>query len=203
MKLHKLASAKIPTDCGEFRVYAFGKDENDYIPHLALVNGEFDRVNSVLVRIHSECITGDLFRSKRCDCGDQLEKSLKRIGKEGGVLLYLRQEGRGIGIVNKLKAYNLQDEGLNTAEANEALGFPIDQRDFKVAIKILKKLNIFRVKLLTNNPNKIKFIFLSLWCKWCIPGVFCFDSVNFPCPFNLLVSEHDFFGVAEVLGCWI
>ncbi len=156
MKIENLASANIPTDFGEFRIYAFGKDGDDYTPHLALVKGEVDENTSVLVRMHSECITGDLFGSKRCDCGEQLQNSLKRIGDEGGVLLYLRQEGRGIGIVNKLKAYNLQDAGMNTAEANEALGFPIDQRDFKSAIKILKNLNVRRIKLLTNNPNKIK-----------------------------------------------
>ena len=156
MKIQKLASANIPTEFGDFRIYAFGKNEDDYTPHLALVNGEVNKDASVLVRIHSECITGDLFGSRRCDCGGQLEESLKRIGEEGGVLLYLRQEGRGIGIINKLKAYNLQDAGMNTAEANEALGFPIDQRDFKSGLKILKNLKVRRIKLLTNNPNKIK-----------------------------------------------
>jgi GTP cyclohydrolase II len=155
-KIQELASASIPSEFGNFELHAFGSGMSDYSPHLALVNQKENEDNSVLVRIHSECITGDLFASKRCDCGHQLKKSLERIGREGGVLLYLRQEGRGIGIINKLKAYNLQDTGMDTAQANEALGFPIDQRDFKAAISILKGLNIKRVKLLTNNPEKIK-----------------------------------------------
>ena len=156
MKINRLASAEIPTEFGQFQICAFGENDNDYTPHLALIKGDVLSYESVLVRIHSECITGDLFGSKRCDCGDQLKNSIKRIGKEGGVILYLREEGRGIGIVNKLKAYNLQDEGMNTVEANEALGFPIDRRDFKSAIQILRSLKIKRIKLLTNNPDKIK-----------------------------------------------
>ena len=156
MSIHDLASATIPSEYGVFKLHAFGSDEGDYTPHLAMVSGEIELEQAVLVRIHSECITGDLFKSKRCDCGHQLAKSLKRIGKEGGVLIYLRQEGRGIGIINKLKAYNLQDAGMNTAEANEALGFNIDEREFKGAIAVLKNLGIKRVKLLTNNPNKIR-----------------------------------------------
>ncbi len=121
----------------------------------ALISKELNISNPVLVRVHSECITGDLFWSKRCDCGQQLNESMRRISEEGGVLVYLRQEGRGIGIINKLKAYNLQDNGLDTAEANIALGFPIDQREFNVAIKILNELGITRIKLLTNNPEKV------------------------------------------------
>ena len=152
----RLASAYIPTDFGEFQMYAFGHDNQDLTPHLAVVSNDLNREHPVLVRVHSECITGDLFASRRCDCGKQFEQSMKRIGKEGGVLIYLRQEGRGIGIVNKLKAYNLQDEGMDTAEANTALGFEIDERDFEAAIKVLKDLNIKSIKLLTNNPDKLQ-----------------------------------------------
>lgn len=154
--IRDLASATIPSEYGQFELHAFGHDEGEYAPHLAMVSGEINPDQAVLVRIHSECITGDLFRSKRCDCGHQLIKSLKRIGKEGGVLVYLRQEGRGIGIINKLKAYNLQDGGMNTVEANEALGFNIDDREFKGAIAVLRSLGVKRVKLLTNNPKKIQ-----------------------------------------------
>ena len=106
--IHKLVSARMPTDKGDFNMIAFGRDDDDYTPHIAMVSDKLDVSQPVLVRVHSECITGDLFGSKRCDCGEQLNTSLQRTGEEGGVVIYLRQEGRGIGIVNKLKAYNLQ-----------------------------------------------------------------------------------------------
>lgn len=156
--MHRLAAADIPTEHGDFKMITYGSDHSDYSPHIAMVTQDLDVEHPVLVRIHSECITGDLFGSKRCDCGKQLDESLNRISNEGGVLIYLRQEGRGIGIVNKLKAYNLQDEGMDTAEANVALGYPIDQRSFEAAIEILKDLKIKSIKLLTNNPEKVSAV---------------------------------------------
>jgi 3,4-dihydroxy 2-butanone 4-phosphate synthase/GTP cyclohydrolase II len=126
------------------------------MPHLAIYPPGLDPDSVVLVRVHSECLTGDLFSSQRCDCGSQLQKSLDYITKEKGVLIYLRQEGRGIGLINKLKAYNLQDEGFNTINANHQLGFETDEREYQAATMILKDLGIKRIKLLTNNPEKVK-----------------------------------------------
>jgi 3,4-dihydroxy 2-butanone 4-phosphate synthase/GTP cyclohydrolase II len=120
-----------------------------------MVSTSLDVRKPVLVRIHSECLTGDVFGSARCDCGEQLEKSLHRIGIEGGVVVYLRQEGRGIGLVHKLRAYNLQDEGLNTADANTHLGFEVDERTYEDAVSILQDLGISEIRLMTNNPDKI------------------------------------------------
>ena len=154
-KLKKRAEAIIPTDWGEFNMIAFADHQEDRMPHLCLIHEPFDEDAVLLVRIHSECITGDLFHSQRCDCGQQLDQALKLIAEEGGVLVYLRQEGRGIGIINKLHAYNKQDEGLDTIEANEALGFHADERNYDVAVEILNHFKIKRVKLLTNNPEKI------------------------------------------------
>ena len=125
------------------------------MPHVALVAEGVDVSKPVTIRIHSECLTGDLFGSKRCDCGEQLQKSLEIIAKEKGVLIYLRQEGRGIGLINKLKAYQLQDVGLNTIDANTHLGFEADSRHYDIAIDILKELKIAQIHLLTNNPEKI------------------------------------------------
>lgn len=125
------------------------------MPHIAMVREKTDVSKTVLVRIHSECMTGDVFGSLRCDCGEQLHEAMRRIGEEGGVIIYLRQEGRGIGLINKMKAYNLQDEGLNTAEANLHLGFEIDEREYDIAIKMLKDLNVTSIKLMTNNPEKV------------------------------------------------
>lgn len=137
---------------------AFGDHEDEYSPHLALVSTKTNMDKPVLVRIHSECLTGDTFGSHRCECGEQLSASLERIGAEGGILIYLRQEGRGIGLVNKLKAYMLQDEGLDTVEANVHLGFDPDERHYDVAVQILEKLDVREITLLTNNPEKVEAI---------------------------------------------
>jgi GTP cyclohydrolase II len=149
---------KIPTVWGEFEMHAFSDSTDELMPHLALVK-TFDPDKPCLLRIHSECFTGDLLGSTRCDCGDQLRSSLDRIGREGGVLLYLRQEGRGIGLINKMKAYNIQDEkGLNTLDANVHLGFEPDQRTYGIGIEMLRYFGIEKVRLLTNNPEKIEFL---------------------------------------------
>jgi|SRR6056297_114680 len=152
------SESMIPTNWGEFRMIAFSSQNDDYSPHLALLSPDFDPSETVLVRVHSECLTGDIFGSKRCDCGDQLHHSLEKISKSNGVLIYLRQEGRGIGLINKLKAYNLQDRGLNTKDANVHLGFEPDERTYGVAIEILKQLQVEKIKLLTNNPEKLESI---------------------------------------------
>jgi len=156
MSLTRQVEANIPQPNGMFKLLAYAHSENEQIPHLAIVSGEIDVTSPVNVRLHSECITGDVFGSSRCDCGAQLNGSLQYIGKEGGVVIYLRQEGRGIGIINKLKAYNLQDKGINTADANIHLGFEVDSRTYEEALIILKDLKISKINLLTNNPKKIE-----------------------------------------------
>lgn len=151
-----LVESRLPTKSGGFRILAFDSGVEE-MPHLALVSDNLkkDGEYAVSIRIHSECMTGDVLQSSRCDCGEQLAFSMALLQKSGGVLIYLRQEGRGIGLVEKLKAYNLQDAGQDTYEANVNLGHPEDGRTFEPAIAILRHLGIHKIKVLTNNPDKV------------------------------------------------
>jgi 3,4-dihydroxy 2-butanone 4-phosphate synthase / GTP cyclohydrolase II len=161
-KVHKLpkielfAEARLPTHYGEFKVYVFRSNIDDK-EHLALTMGDVKGGRGLLVRVHSECLTGESLGSLRCDCHDQLDQSMKMIAQAGrGVVVYLRQEGRGIGLGNKVKAYALQDQGLDTIEANHQLGFDADERDYHIAVSILKFFDIKSLLLITNNPEKIR-----------------------------------------------
>ncbi|RPJ95625.1 bifunctional 3,4-dihydroxy-2-butanone-4-phosphate synthase/GTP cyclohydrolase II [Rummeliibacillus sp. TYF005] len=156
--VERVASVKLPTSFGEFQMIGYSNQLNDK-EHVAIIKGKPQNEEAPLVRIHSECLTGDVFHSKRCDCGPQLQKSLEIIEEAGnGIVLYMRQEGRGIGLLNKLKAYELQEQGFDTVEANIHLGFPAEMRDYSISAQMLRDLGIEKIRLMTNNPAKIEGI---------------------------------------------
>ncbi len=150
------AETLLPTEWGSFILSAFTDDSGDPMPHLALRHPEMDPSEPVYVRVHSECLTGDIFHSLKCDCGQQLDAAMRIIEEKKGAVIYLRQEGRGIGIINKILAYKHQEQGMDTIEANEALGLEADYRDYSIAADILESLGIKQIRLITNNPDKIE-----------------------------------------------
>ena len=152
------AESNVPTEYGTFRMIAISENESDWMPHMAIIAENTDFSKPVNVRFHSECITGEVFHSRKCECGQQLDAAMKYIHENGGIIVYLRQEGRNIGIINKLRAYSLQEKGLDTVEANVKLGLPADDRDFDAAIEILNILGVKEINLLTNNPEKMKVV---------------------------------------------
>jgi len=156
--MQRQVEAFLPTDWGNFNILAYADSADEPFPHLVLAHENMDVSKPVFLRIHSECMTGDVFHSSRCDCGEQLIRALEMAAEHGGAVIYLRQEGRGIGLINKLKAYNLQDKGLNTADANIHLGFEVDARQYGLAVELMNDLGIKKIHLLTNNPLKIEAI---------------------------------------------
>lgn len=185
------AESKIPTDYGIFTVYAFSESEEDWSPHLVWIAENTDFTKPVNVRFHSECITGEVFHSKKCECGQQLDAAMKYMSEKGGVIVYLRQEGRNIGIINKLRAYGLQEKGLDTVEANLKLGLPADGRNFDIAIEMLDILKIKEINLLTNNPEKIKSVEKSnIILNSRIPLEIDSNEMNQ----NYLMKKKDYFG---------
>ncbi|WP_126650516.1 GTP cyclohydrolase II [Chryseobacterium aureum] len=185
------AQSKIPTDYGLFTVYAFSEHEEDWSPHLVLVMENTDFEKTVNVRFHSECITGEVFHSKKCECGQQLDAAMKYMSENGGMIIYLRQEGRNIGIINKLRAYALQEQGMDTVEANLKLGLPADGRNFDVAVEMLNLLNVRKINLLTNNPDKMKSIENSeIILNSRIPLEIDSNEINE----SYLVKKKDYFG---------
>lgn len=185
------AQTKIPTDFGNFNVYAFSESEDDWSPHLVWVAEQTDFSKTVNVRFHSECITGEVFHSKKCECGQQLDSAMKYMSENGGIIIYLRQEGRNIGIINKLRAYALQEQGFDTVEANLKLGLPADGRNFDVAVEMLYILNIKEINLLTNNPDKIKSLDnSSIQLKNRVPLEIEANEINE----SYLTKKKDYFG---------
>ncbi|WP_345987681.1 GTP cyclohydrolase II [Chryseobacterium sp. Chry.R1] len=185
------AQSNIPTDFGMFTVYAFSEFEDDWNPNLVWVAESTDFSTAVNVRFHSECITGEVFHSKKCECGQQLDAAMKYVHENGGMIIYLRQEGRNIGIINKLRAYALQEKGFDTVEANLKLGLPADGRNFDIAIEVLKILKVNEINLLTNNPEKLKSLDNSgIKLKNRIPLEIESNEVNE----SYLAKKKDYFG---------
>lgn len=191
MMLQIQAQSDIPTDFGVFTVYAFSEDNTDWMPHLVWVSKTTDFDRAVHVRFHSECITGEVFHSKKCECGQQLDAAMKFVSEKGGMIIYLRQEGRNIGIINKLKAYALQEQGLDTVEANLRLGLPADGRNFEAAIEMLKLLEVKSIYLLTNNPDKLKALEGS---GITLAGRVPLEIDSNPVNESYLMTKKDYFG---------